>query len=93
VLKFLAKKRENSVLKLRVRGPGVRRGRIPVPESIQPVPVLFAEQNRFFAENSLESIVQSQKVDPHLDVRALEGGIAADEDLDSFLEEIYSGRG
>lgn len=62
-------------------------------ESIDAMPVLFAGQGRFFAGDSLESIVRAQKVDPYLSTKALEGGIPADEDVDSFLEEIYSRRG
>ena len=40
----------------------------------------------------LDEYARQQGVKPLMDPRALEGGFPADEDIDAFLEVIYSNR-
>ena len=53
---------------------------------VQPGP------SEFLANRSIEDLAKIQGVGPIKDIRVLSGGIPEDEDIDAFLQEIYSTR-
>jgi hypothetical protein len=61
-------------------------------ESIERLPSLSLGEGNFFASPSLSELASVQKVKPMKDISSLAGGFPKDEDIDDFLEEIYSAR-
>ena len=59
------------------------------PESL---PALSLGEGNFFAESSISELAASQKVKPLKDTSTFASGFPPDEDIDEFLEEIYSAR-
>ena len=53
---------------------------------------LFLGEKEFRKGRSLEDLAMVQGVEPLTNPRVLAGGFPEDEDVDSFLEEIYSTR-
>src|SRR5208337_4990625 len=60
--------------------------------NIERLPSLSLGKGNFFAESSLSELAASQKVKPLKDISTLASGFPPDEDIDEFLEEIYSAR-
>jgi hypothetical protein len=61
-------------------------------QSIERVPSLSLGEGNFFANLSLSELATIQKVKPTKRVSMLSGGFPDDEDIDEFVEEIYSAR-
>jgi hypothetical protein len=61
-------------------------------EKIDIVEPLFTGGRDFFTERSMEELAEVQGVKPLKNAKAFTGGWPADEDVDAFLEEIYSSR-
>lgn len=61
-------------------------------EHIEVVDQLFLGEKEFRKGRSLEDLALVQGVEPLTNPRVLAGGFPEDEDVDSFLEEIYSSR-
>ncbi len=61
--------------------------------SIERLPSLSIGKDNFYAESSLSELASLQKVKPIRDMSTLAGGFPEDEDIDGFLDEIYSARG
>ena len=61
-------------------------------EKIESVSQLFLGEREFRKGRSLEELAVIQGVEPLTNPRVLAGGFPEDEDVDSFLEEIYSTR-
>ncbi len=61
-------------------------------EQIQRLPTLFMGERNFFAAQTIEQLAIAQKVKPLKDISLLCGGFPKDEDVDDFIEEIYSAR-
>jgi hypothetical protein len=59
---------------------------------IERLPSLSLGEGNFFAESSLSELAAKQKVKPLKDISALASGFPPDENIDEFLEEIYSAR-
>lgn len=72
--------------------PNTGRTDEPALESLTPIDNSRMGGQTFFESNSLEQLAATQNVKPLDDPRALAGGWPEDEDLDSFLEEIYADR-
>lgn len=60
--------------------------------SIERLPSLSLGKDNFFAESSLSELASLQKVKPIKDMSTFASGFPDDEDIDAFLEEIYSAR-
>lgn len=60
--------------------------------SIERLPSLSLGKDNFFAESSIGELASIQKVKPVKDMSAFASGFPVDEDIDQFLEEIYSAR-
>jgi hypothetical protein len=93
---------ENEVYRLlrkpvRIKGQGViqpytdRIDAVHIAE-IKELPSLALGEGNFAADRSLAELAQIQKVGPLKDPSVLAGGIPDDEDLDEFLNDIYSAR-
>ena len=61
-------------------------------EKIDVVEPLLTGGRDFFIERSIEELANVQGVKPWKNPKALSGGWPADQDLDAFLEDIYSSR-
>jgi hypothetical protein len=61
-------------------------------EKIDMVEPLLTGGRDFFTNRSMEELARVQGVKPSKNSKAFSGGWPADEDLDAFLEEIYSSR-
>jgi hypothetical protein len=61
-------------------------------EEIKELPSLALGEGNFAADRSIAELAQIQRVVPLKDASTLEGGIPEDEDLDEFLNEIYTAR-
>ena len=61
-------------------------------EKIDIVEPLLTGGRDFFIERSMEELAEVQGVKPLKNPKAFSGGWPADEDVDAFLEEIYSSR-
>jgi len=61
-------------------------------ERIDMVEPLLTGGRDFFTNRSMEELAKVQGVKPSKNSKAFSGGWPADEDLDAFLEEIYSSR-
>lgn len=61
-------------------------------EKIDAVEPLLIGGRDFLTERSLEQLAEAQGVKPLKNPKKLAGGWPVDEDLDAFLEEIYSSR-
>jgi hypothetical protein len=59
---------------------------------IERLPSLSLGEGNFFAESSLSELAATQKVKPLKDMADFASGFPPDEDIDEFLEEIYSAR-
>jgi hypothetical protein len=93
---------ENEVYRLlrkpvRVKGQGViqpytdRVDTIHI-EEIKELPSLALGEGNFAADRSIADLAQIQKVTPLKDASTLAGGIPEEEDLDAFLNDIYTAR-
>lgn len=93
---------ENNVYRLlrkavRVKGQGViqpytdRVDAVHV-EDIKELPSLALGEGNFAVDRSIAELAQIQKVAPLRDLSMLAGGIPDDENLDEFLNEIYTAR-
>ncbi len=60
--------------------------------TIERLPSLSLGKDNFFAESSIEELASLQKVKPIKDMSTFASGFPVDEDVDQFLEEIYSAR-
>ncbi len=60
--------------------------------AIQPLPSLALGEGNFFSVRSISELAAAQKVKPLRNVSTLAGAFPSDEDIDEFLEEIYSAR-
>lgn len=54
---------------------------------------LLIGAKEFLAGRSLEQLAEAQGVSPMVNPKVLVGGWPADEDIDAFLEDVYSSRG
>jgi hypothetical protein len=61
-------------------------------EKISIVEALLTGGKDFFAERSIEQVAEDQGVQPLDDLEMFAGGWPADQEVDAFLEEIYSSR-
>ncbi len=61
-------------------------------EQIDILEQLFLGKEEFHRGHSLEELAQAQGITPLTNPRVLAGGFPDDEDIDSFLEDIYSSR-
>jgi hypothetical protein len=61
-------------------------------EKIERLPSLSLGEGNFFAESSLTELAAKQKTKPLKDIANFASGFPPDEDIDEFLEEIYSAR-
>lgn len=61
-------------------------------QAIERLPSLSLGEGNFFAESPLASLAAVQKVRPTRDFTTLRGGFPDDENIDKFLDEIYSRR-
>jgi len=61
-------------------------------EKIDRLPSLSLGKENFFAESSLSELASAQKVKPIKDMCTFASGFPEEEDIDAFLEEIYSAR-
>jgi hypothetical protein len=55
-------------------------------------PVGASPESEFFKDHPLDSLVAAQGIKPMRDLSVLSGGLPADEDVDEFINEIYSAR-
>lgn len=61
-------------------------------QKIEPLPSLSLGEGNFFSAPSITELAALQKVSPLRDVSVLSGGIPKDEDVDEFLNDIYTAR-
>ena len=61
-------------------------------QKIEPLPSLSLGEGNFFSAPSITELAALQKVSPLRDVSVLSGGIPIDEDVDEFLNDIYTAR-
>jgi len=61
-------------------------------ETIDPLPSLALGEGNFFTSSSIADLAHVQKVKPLKDLSVLAGAFESDEDVDRFLDEIYSAR-
>jgi hypothetical protein len=61
-------------------------------KTIERLPSLSLGDGNFYAESSLADLAASQKIKPLKNVSELSGGFPNDENIDTFLEEIYKAR-
>jgi hypothetical protein len=61
-------------------------------QKIERLPSLSLGEGNFFAESSISELAAKQKVKPLKDVSVLCGGFPDDENIDTFLEDIYNAR-
>jgi hypothetical protein len=59
---------------------------------LEPLPALFMSERNFFTGQTIEELARCQEVKPIQNVAVLSGGFPTDEDVDEFIEEIYSAR-
>ena len=59
---------------------------------IERLPSLSLGEGNFFAESSISELAAKQKVKPLKDMSSFASGFPPDENIDEFLEEIYSAR-
>jgi hypothetical protein len=61
-------------------------------ERIQKLPALFIGERNFFSPQTIQQLATAQKVKPLKEISILSGGFGKDEDVDDFIEGIYSAR-
>ena len=61
-------------------------------DELRPLHSLDVGRESFFADLSISDLAQAQNVEPLQNVAVLSGGIPEDEDVDSFLQDIYESR-
>jgi hypothetical protein len=61
-------------------------------EKIEPLASLALGEGNFFNAPTIDLLAAAQGVKPLRNVKSLLGGIAADEDIEEFLSEIYTAR-
>ena len=61
-------------------------------QTIERLPSLSLGKENFFKESSISELASIQKVKPIKDMSTFASGFPVDEDIDEFLEEIYSAR-
>jgi hypothetical protein len=79
---------------LKVSGPEIRPGRIPIPDLrvTSPLDPLATDSGSFFRGWSLDQLARLQGVDPVRDPAGLAGGWPDDDDVDEMLADIYGQR-
>jgi hypothetical protein len=82
------------LLTLKVTGPEIRPGRIPIPNLrvTSPLDPLATDAGSFFRGWSLDQLARLQGVDPVRDPASLAGGWPDDDDVDEMLADIYGQR-
>lgn len=60
--------------------------------NIERLPSLSLGEGNFFSPRSISDLASAQKVKPAKNISSLAGGFPSDENIDEFLEEIYSAR-
>ncbi len=61
-------------------------------DDIRLLDSLEMRRKGFYANHSIEELAQSQEVKVLRDLKVLSGGIPEDEDVDTFLQDIYESR-